>query len=1353
MKVAGFAFVKMDSFQPSGQFGFGANNNNNNNRSSGQASNGFGFGSPQHQSQSSHHQQHKGDGGAGGFSSNFKYSKFGSSSQSRGGGGYGTRGGGTFYGSSSRGGGRGGRGGGAGHFGSSKFAGRGGYGNKRGGGGKFGGGNSNFSTPQKGFRPKSGGETGFGGFGSTAQPQPSSSFGFGTPSQPSGSDGFHHSPPHGSNTNSTGGQTNANFGTSGARQWGSQNQNQNQTAKSSGLSTSFSFASPSPNPNQSSTFSPFNSTPSNPGGQSSEAHFSSPFGGGNRSPPQDGAGGFATFGGGSSFGGKHGSKSSNSFGFGDKAKKKKQYSFGNESSTPSSYHPPAAKQMLGKGKATPGRESRESKEKQNKFIWVRKTEKDSGVSKSEESPSSTIKTKSKEGSGAKMSEMERLKREAISRMPTFAGGGGGGSRGTGLLPKKTPRKTEKAESDLERMKREAVSNMPTFAGGSSKGSSSSAFKSPKPSKAIVGDSQQYKKSSNFVRKKVDEKSHTGESEAERIIGTCESMCPLAELERRFRTNDFDELELPNSDYPGMSVEDLTVKRFARTITEEDRQPDRLRTSGALKRTMNHLLSLMDSKRTTFEKVHRFLWDRYRAIRTDLSIQHMKDTFAIQCFEEMIRFHIIAEHELCEETATVNNPHGFNSHLNVEQMYKCLTSLFSLYDDLAEEGTSCPNEPEFRGYYILLTIDTHGKYRRDKSAHSFALSKTRPEILHSDFVRFAVQLNGLYHEGNFVKFFSVVRKCPFVISCILHAYFDPVRARAMKLFSQGVYGRNRTLPVADIQEMLLMDSAEDVIALCQSHGLQVQEGQEGVGVTVGQNNFQEITEAVLRKCSQFISSKRSNTRYSDCCKNAAVITPELLPKERSSNMGSFRGKTMSPRKQSESLLQVKPMPEAVPNIPESKDVTVMPAASTLASNEPSSKAAAISPTIQPHSFSTPPTAQADTSKRRRELSISPTIPLSHTKKISRAEGNGATFPSFAPAGPIKPFVGLVDAVQKPAVVPREEQLARQQELEKRAQEAENERLFQLARKMEMKRQEEEALRRQQLEEQRRQQLELERRQRLEEERRQKEERVKQLEMKLKLRFVDYIYSRLLSLHYAKLWRNNVSLILARREKEERMVQALKTCSLSPSFSKAPPHILLEERSTLKAELKEENIKEKWNEEEEHSSETVERLPVAIPHYIRASPCEALMEELRLVLSAARDMSLTIPFLKVNDAIHELLARIIESFALHVAFSIESLEKNDFPAMEFANTFETGPDEGGDGENLKDRYLTRAKEALKTIQQLELPPPTLSEESSNENVITSLYLEVEKRIRQLPLQEHLLLLERKPSTKFDYKLLIS
>ena len=181
------------------------------------------------------------------------------------------------------------------------------------------------------------------------------------------------------------------------------------------------------------------------------------------------------------------------------------------------------------------------------------------------------------------------------------------------------------------------------------------------------------------------------------------------------------------------------------------QPERLRTKKGLQKTMIHLLKLMDSNATTFEKVHRFLWDRYRAVSQDLSIQVMKNAFAVECYEQMIRFHVIAEHELCEEAASVTNPHGFNSHLNVEQLYKCLTSLFSLYDDLAKCGENChANEPEFRAYGILLTMDTHGKYKRDGSAHSFALAKMRPQVLKSDFVQFAIKLNSSYHAGNFVR---------------------------------------------------------------------------------------------------------------------------------------------------------------------------------------------------------------------------------------------------------------------------------------------------------------------------------------------------------------------------------------------------------------------------------------------------------------------------------------------------------------------------------------------------------------------------------------------------------------------------
>ncbi|QDZ23268.1 SAC3 family protein [Chloropicon primus] len=359
-----------------------------------------------------------------------------------------------------------------------------------------------------------------------------------------------------------------------------------------------------------------------------------------------------------------------------------------------------------------------------------------------------------------------------------------------------------------------------------------------------------------------------------VVGTCDLMCPIAELEKRFRTNDFDELELPGTGFKG-GVHGLAVKRFARTITEEDRKPDRLRTKSALLKTMTHLSSLMDSKRTTFEKVHRFLWDRYRAIRTDLSIQHIKDDFAVQCYEQMIRFHIIAEHELCEETATVTNPHGFNSHLNVEQMYKCLTSLFTLYDDLAKAGQPCANEPEFRAYNILLTMDTHGKYRRDEAAHTFALTRMRPEILRSDFVRYAVKLNSFYHEGNFVKFFKIVRRSPYLVSCILHAYFDPARANAVRLFSQGMYGRSTTLPVSFVRDALLMDNQRDAKELLQSFGLSVQRGEGGLLVSIGEKNFKP-REETLRKRSAFISSLKGKSSYRDLCRSQTTLgTFQLL----------------------------------------------------------------------------------------------------------------------------------------------------------------------------------------------------------------------------------------------------------------------------------------------------------------------------------------------------------------------------------------------------------------------------------------------------------------------------------------------
>lgn len=48
--------------------------------------------------------------------------------------------------------------------------------------------------------------------------------------------------------------------------------------------------------------------------------------------------------------------------------------------------------------------------------------------------------------------------------------------------------------------------------------------------------------------------------------------------------------------------------------------------------------------------------------------------AIKMYEEHIRFMILAEHELCEETTAAADQEAFNSHLNLEQINKVPTRL-------------------------------------------------------------------------------------------------------------------------------------------------------------------------------------------------------------------------------------------------------------------------------------------------------------------------------------------------------------------------------------------------------------------------------------------------------------------------------------------------------------------------------------------------------------------------------------------------------------------------------------------------------------------------------------------------------
>ena len=310
-----------------------------------------------------------------------------------------------------------------------------------------------------------------------------------------------------------------------------------------------------------------------------------------------------------------------------------------------------------------------------------------------------------------------------------------------------------------------------------------------------------------------------------IIGTCVLMCPPAERELRVRKNDIELFERRDPNDRNSSDETLAVKKYTRIV--DNVTPDMVRTRDALAMTASYLYGLLDDRpEVPFMLKSKFLWDRLRSVRQDLSLQAITDGFAERLLEQMARFAILSEHELCEETATVANPDGHNSHLNVEQLAKTLTSLRHMYDDRAARGvgTDCPGaEAEMFAFQLLLRIDSHGRYNVQRSEMLNDLRSARPAVLLSSDVQLALAANRAYHADNIVEFFRLVQRASYLQACVLHKYFSKMRSRALEVMN-ATYGK-QAMPLAEVAR-LLHTSAEEAEALAAHHGLTVQTRRRG-----------------------------------------------------------------------------------------------------------------------------------------------------------------------------------------------------------------------------------------------------------------------------------------------------------------------------------------------------------------------------------------------------------------------------------------------------------------------------------------------------------------------------------------------
>lgn len=349
--------------------------------------------------------------------------------------------------------------------------------------------------------------------------------------------------------------------------------------------------------------------------------------------------------------------------------------------------------------------------------------------------------------------------------------------------------------------------------------------------------------------------HEGLESPNIIIGLCPDMCPESERAERERKGDLDQHERVDGDR-NQTSKLLAIKKYTRTA---ERDASLIRPMQVLQETIDYLLSLLDQPYDErFLGIYNFLWDRMRAIRMDLRMQHIFDSGAITMLEQMIRLHIIAMHELCEITKGEGFGEGFDAHLNIEQMNKTSVELFQMYDDHRKNGINIPTESEFRGYYALLKLDRHPGYKVDPAELSLDLAKMTPKMRQSPEIIFARDVARACRTSNFIVFFRLVRKGSYLQSCLMHAHFAKLRTQALASLHSGLQN-NQGVPVALLAVWLGMEK-ENIRSLLVYHGFSIKEFEEPYMVKDGP--FLNVDKDFPTRCSKLVHLKRSKRVVDD-----------------------------------------------------------------------------------------------------------------------------------------------------------------------------------------------------------------------------------------------------------------------------------------------------------------------------------------------------------------------------------------------------------------------------------------------------------------------------------------------------------
>ncbi|KAL8657908.1 MAG: hypothetical protein Q9226_001458 [Calogaya cf. arnoldii] len=359
-----------------------------------------------------------------------------------------------------------------------------------------------------------------------------------------------------------------------------------------------------------------------------------------------------------------------------------------------------------------------------------------------------------------------------------------------------------------------------------------------------------------------------------IVGTCQHMC--AEYERAQRIVQFmvDNCEKVQHSQENIRVpsEDRMVKRYRRPAAGyEEQLPSDIRPPLILQKTLDYLMDEIVGGPEPLSNVHKFVWDRTRAIRNDFSIQQVTKVeelrIAISCFERIARFHILSLHQLA---GTSENSVDFDAYQEREQLNNTLLSLIYYYDDSRHRLVS-PNEAEFRAYCIIFEIQDQRPDLEDR-AQNWPVSILKDHRVQTALKLYAAAASSSDPQGplrpqalhavaqaNTPLFFNIVKSpaVPYLMACVAEIYFNKVRRMAIDTIwkayktKRGGSASIEDWSLSDVANALGFDDEEQAQAFCEEHGLTVAEREGGEAyVDLGSVTGRYLSDANTRRKQPF-----------------------------------------------------------------------------------------------------------------------------------------------------------------------------------------------------------------------------------------------------------------------------------------------------------------------------------------------------------------------------------------------------------------------------------------------------------------------------------------------------------------------